>query len=118
MLVPTKQAWLGLADAWGAPSPDGLGRPPGCPGGIAMHGGSLHVETASIGFARSAPARRLRRAPPMAALRSLIVVPEKLGAAGAHEAVVQPWCARRTDRCAQASTPDDLVTLVDEVSVR
>ncbi len=128
-----KQAVIGrlvgrLADAGRTANPDGLTAAAmareeqsatGLPGGIAIpHCRSPHVEAASIGFARLQPPVDFGAPDGPADLAFLIAAPE---AGGPEHMKLLSSLARalvRKDFVAslrEASTPDEVVTLVDEV---
>ncbi len=128
-----KQAVIGrlvgrLADAGRTSDPDGLTAAAlareeqsatGLPGGIAIpHCRSPHVDTASIGFARLAPPVDFGAPDGPADLAFLIAAPE---AGGAEHMKLLSSLARALVRkefvqsLREASTRDEVVTLVDEV---
>ena len=128
-----KQAVIGrlvgrLADAGRTTDPDGLTAAAmareeqsatGLPGGIAIpHCRSPHVDTASIGFARLRPPVDFGAPDGPADLAFLIAAPE---AGGAEHMKLLSSLARALVRkefvasLREASTPADVVTLVDEV---
>ncbi len=128
-----KQAVIGrlvgrLADAGRTTDPDGLTAAAmareeqsatGLPGGIAIpHCRSPHVDTASIGFARLQPPVDFGAPDGPADLAFLIAAPE---AGGAEHMKLLSSLARALVRkefvqsLREASTPDEVVSLVDEV---
>ena len=130
---PDKQAVIGrlvhsLADAGRATDADGLQAAAmareeqsatGLPGGIAIpHCRSPHVDTASIGFARLNPPVDFGAPDGPADLAFLIAAPE---AGGAEHLKLLSSLARALVRkdfvesLRQASSPDDVVALVDSV---